>query len=103
MHSIPRVCRWLGAALGLLIVVLLAGFGLLQTQAGKTWLAASALFSWYAANFGNFNKTYGSLGAIIGFMTWMWLLIIVVLVGGKLNAVIENEAARKSTVASSTS
>jgi membrane protein len=35
------------------------------------WLAASALFSWYAANFGNFNKTYGSLGAIIGYMTWM--------------------------------
>jgi membrane protein len=34
------------------------------------WLAASALFSWYAANFGSFNKTYGSLGAIIGFMTW---------------------------------
>jgi membrane protein len=33
------------------------------------WLGASALFSWYAANFGNFNKTYGSLGAIIGFMT----------------------------------
>ena len=66
-------------------------------------LAASALFSWYAANFGSFNETYGSLGAIIGFMTWMWLSIIVVLVGGKLNAVIETEAARKSTVASSTS
>jgi membrane protein len=71
--------------------------------AAAIWLAASALFSWYAANFGSFNKTYGSLGAIIGFMTWMWLSIIVVLVGGKLNAVIENEAARKSTVASSTS
>jgi membrane protein len=39
-----------------------------------------------SANFGNFNKTYGSLGAIIGFMTWMWLSIIVVLVGAKLNA-----------------
>ena len=71
--------------------------------AAAIWLAASALFSWYAANFGSFNKTYGSLGAIIGFMTWMWLSIIVVLVGGKLNAVIEIAAARKSTVASSTS
>jgi membrane protein len=39
-----------------------------------------------SANFGNFNKTYGSFGAIIGFMTWMWLSIIVVLVGAKLNA-----------------
>jgi membrane protein len=55
------------------------------------WLAASALFSWYAANFGNFNKTYGSLGAIIGFMTWMWLSIIVVLMGAKLNAELEHQ------------
>ena len=40
--------------------------------AAVMWLAASALFSWYAASFGSFNKTYGSRGAIIGFMTWMW-------------------------------
>jgi membrane protein len=61
------------------------------------WLAASALFSWYSANFGSFNKTYGSLGAVIGFMTWMWLSIIVVLVGAKLNAEIEHQTARDST------
>ena len=54
--------------------------------AAIVWLAASALFSWYSAHFGSFNKTYGSLGAVIGFMTWMWLSIIVVLVGAKLNA-----------------
>ena len=60
------------------------------------WLGASALFSWYAANFGSFNKTYGSLAAIIGFMTWMWLSIIVVLVGAKLNAEIEHQTARES-------
>ena len=65
--------------------------------AAITWLAASALFSWYAANFGTFNKTYGSLGAIIGFMMWMWLSIIVVLVGGKLNAEIEHQTVRQST------
>ena len=61
------------------------------------WLAASVLFSWYAANFGNFNKTYGSLGAVIGFMTWMWLSIIVVLVGAKLNAELEHQTSRDST------
>ena len=66
--------------------------------AAIAWLAASALFSWYAANFGNFNKTYGSLGAIIGFMTWMWLSIIVVLIGAKLNAEIEHQTARESTI-----
>ena len=65
--------------------------------AAIVWLAASALFSWYASNFGNFNKTYGSLGAIIGFMIWMWLSNIVVLVGGKLNAEIEHQTAREST------
>jgi membrane protein len=65
--------------------------------AAIAWLAASALFSWYAANFGNFNKTYGSLGAIIGFMTWMWLSIIVVLIGGKLNAETEHQTVREST------
>jgi membrane protein len=61
------------------------------------WLGASALFSWYAANFGSYNKTYGSLGAIIGFMTWMWISIIVVLVGAKLNAEMEHQTGREST------
>jgi uncharacterized BrkB/YihY/UPF0761 family membrane protein len=48
----------------------------------------------YAANFGTFNKTYGSLGAVIGFMTWIWLSTIVVLIGGKLNAEIERPPAQ---------
>lgn len=65
--------------------------------AAIAWIAASALFSWYAANFGSFNRTYGSLGAIIGFMIWMWLSMIVVLLGGKLNAEMEHQTAREST------
>jgi membrane protein len=63
--------------------------------AALVWLAASVLFSWYAANFGTFNKTYGSLGAVIGFMTWIWLSTIVVLIGGKLNAEIERCPVRR--------
>jgi membrane protein len=65
--------------------------------AAIVWLAASVLFSWYVANFGSYNRTYGSLGAIIGFMTWIWLSIIVVLVGAKLNAEMEHQTAREST------
>ena len=61
------------------------------------WVAGSALFSWYATNLGTFNKTYGSLGAVIGFMTWIWLSAIVVLIGGKLNAEIEHQTARDTT------
>lgn len=53
------------------------------------WVAASLLFSWYAANFGSYNKTYGSLGAVVGFMTWMWLSTIVVLIGAEIDAVME--------------
>ncbi len=66
--------------------------------AATVWLAASALFSWYVANFGNYNRTYGSLGAIIGSMTWMWVSIIVVLVGAKLDAEIERRTVFGSAV-----
>jgi membrane protein len=59
--------------------------------AALLWLGVSALFSYYAANFGTFDQTYGSLGAVIGFMLWMWLSVIVVLLGGKLNAEIEHQ------------
>jgi membrane protein len=62
-----------------------------------TWIAASALFSWYVASFGSYDKTYGSLGAIIGFMTWIWISIIVVLVGAKLDAEMEHQTARETT------
>ena len=50
------------------------------------WLLVSVLFSWYVANFGSYNKTYGSLGAVVGFMTWIWISSTVVLVGAQLDA-----------------
>jgi membrane protein len=61
------------------------------------WLTASMSFSWYVANFGSYNATYGSLGAVIGFMTWMWLSIIVVLLGAKVNAELEHQTAKDTT------
>lgn len=65
--------------------------------AAIAWLGFSAIFSFYAAKFGSFNKTYGSLGAVIGFMTWMWLSIAVILIGGKINAEMEHQTARDTT------
>jgi membrane protein len=53
------------------------------------WLIGSALLSWYLSNFANYTATYGSLGAAIGFMTWMWMSAIIVLVGAELNSEIE--------------
>jgi membrane protein len=61
------------------------------------WLVASALFSFYAANLGTFNATYGSLGAAIGFMTWLWISAIVILLGAELNAEMEHQTARDTT------
>jgi len=65
--------------------------------AAVAWLGVSILFSWYAENFGNYNKTYGSLGAIIAFMFWIWLSIIIVLIGGELNAETEHQTVRDTT------
>jgi membrane protein len=65
--------------------------------ASLLWVVASALFSWYAANFGTFNETYGSLGAAIGFMTWLWISAIAILLGAELNAEAEHQTARDTT------
>ena len=65
--------------------------------AGGIWLVSSLLLSWYVANFGNYNATYGSLGAVIGFMVWIWLSTIIVLVGGEINAEMEHQTAKDTT------
>jgi membrane protein len=56
------------------------------------WVIVSAIFSAYVANFGHYNKTYGSLGAAVGFMTWLWLSSMLLLAGAELNAEIEGAA-----------
>ena len=53
------------------------------------WIAASALFAVYVAKFGSYNKTYGSLGAVIIFLVWLWLTNVAILLGAELNAEIE--------------
>src|SRR5271166_1970229 len=68
--------------------------------AAIVWLISSPLFSWYIANFGAYNATYGSLGAAVGMMMWMWISAIVTLLGAELNAEIEHQTARDSTVGS---
>jgi membrane protein len=65
--------------------------------AAVAWLLVSIGFSWYVANFGSYNETYGSLGAAIGFMTWIWISAMVVLFGAELNAEMEHQTARDTT------
>jgi membrane protein len=53
------------------------------------WLVASIAFQVYASNFGSYNETYGSLGAIVIMLLWLWISATVVLVGAEINAVLE--------------
>ena len=62
------------------------------------WIVVSAGFSYYVEHFGSYNKTYGSLGAVIGFMTWIWISMIVILMGAELNAELEQQTGRDSTI-----
>jgi membrane protein len=57
------------------------------------WIAASAGFALYVANFSSYDKTYGTLGGVIVFLVWMWITNIAVLIGAELNA--ETERARE--------
>jgi membrane protein len=70
---LPRI-RWLspGAVVALLI-----------------WVVASAAFGFYVANFGSYNKTYGTLGGAISLLVWLWISNLAVLFGQELNAEIE--------------
>lgn len=61
------------------------------------WIATSIGFSWYLENFADYNATYGSLGAVIGFMMWTWISVMILLVGAELNAELEHQTAKDTT------
>jgi membrane protein len=57
------------------------------------WLIASGLFAVYVANFGSYNKTYGSLAAVIVFLVWLWISNLAILLGVEFDAELEHERA----------
>jgi membrane protein len=57
------------------------------------WLAASGLFAVYVANFGHYNKVYGSIAGMIVFLIWLWITNVAVLFGAEFNAELERERA----------
>jgi membrane protein len=61
------------------------------------WLAGSFLFSVYVENFGSYGRTYGSLGAIVILLTWLWLSAFIVLVGAEVDSELEHQTERDST------
>jgi membrane protein len=110
-ETLTRIARW-----PVLLVLLLIGLAVLYRYgpdrraarwqwvtvgsaiAAITWIIASFLFSWYLTSFANYNATYGSLGAAVGVMIWLWISTTVMLLGAELNAEIEHQTARDSTV-----
>ncbi len=61
------------------------------------WAAASAAFSWYVATLSNYNAMYGSLAAVVVFMTWLWMSAAIVLLGAELNSELEHQTAEDTT------
>ena len=62
------------------------------------WLAGSVALTLYLARFGEFNETYGALGAVAALLMWFWLSALATLTGAALNAELELETARDTTV-----
>ena len=79
-----RDARWRWVTWGSIVAALL-------------WIATSMLFSWYVSTFDSYNKIYGALGAVVGFMMWLWMSAVIVLLGGELNAEMEHQTARDTT------
>jgi len=63
-----------------------------------TWLAGSIAFSIYLRNFGSFNEVYGSLGALVALLFWLYISAFVVLIGAQINAELELQTAEDTTV-----
>jgi membrane protein len=62
-----------------------------------SWFAMSLGFSFYLNHFANYNASYGTLGALMGFLVWTWLSIVILIVGGELNAELEHQTAKDTT------
>jgi membrane protein len=108
---ILRMARWPALLLAtILSLSFIYRFGPSRTEPQWQWisfgsivasvvaLATSSLLSWYFSSLANYDATYGSLGAVIGTMIWLWILWVVVLLGAQLNSEIEHQTARDSTV-----
>jgi membrane protein len=81
--------------------VRLRGFKWVSPGAGAAlliWAVASALFAFYVANFGSYNKTYGALAGVIIFLVWFWLTNVALLLGIELDAEIERTRELKEGV-----
>ncbi|WP_271898772.1 YihY/virulence factor BrkB family protein [Candidatus Phyllobacterium onerii] len=109
-EALINIARWpLMAVIAALAVSVLYRFGPDREYAKWRWLSfgavfsalvwiiASAAFTFYLANFADYNATYGTLGAVVGLMMWTWISLIILILGAELNAELEQQTAMDST------
>jgi len=60
------------------------------------WIVASLLFALYVAKFASYSKTYGSLGGVIAFLTWLWITNVALLFGAEFNAELQRSQQREA-------
>ncbi len=65
------------------------------------WVAGSAAFSYYVSSFASYNKTYGSLGAVIVLLMWLYITSYLILIGAEINAETEHQTAKDTTIGAS--
>jgi membrane protein len=66
-----------------------------STFASVAWMLGTLAFGWYAAHFGSYDRTYGELGAVVGFLTWIWLSLVILLLGAEIVCECERSAPRR--------
>jgi membrane protein len=104
LHAVLKILFWIAAAAVIsLLIALIYRHAPDRPKAKWQWLSPGAIvatllwvaatlgFGFYVANVGNYNATYGSLGAIVVFLTWLYLTAYILLMGGELNAELEKQ------------
>ncbi len=110
VHILLRIAFWIAAAaIVSLLIASLYRYGPSRPNprwvwltpgslvATILWIGASLGFGFYVSNFGNYNATYGSLGAVIVFLTWLYLSAYILLMGAELNAETERQTEQDVT------
>ena len=108
VHTVLKVGFWITAAAAVSVLI-----GLIYAYAPNreeprwqwltpgsivatvVWILATLAFSFYVQNFGSYNATYGALGAVIVFLTWLYLSAYILLLGAELNQVLQRQAGKK--------
>lgn len=111
VHNALRIGFWLAsAAVVSLVIAIIYAHAPNRDEAEWRWLTPGSLvativwiiatfaFSFYVSNFGNYNATYGALGAVIVFLTWLYLSAYILLLGAELNQVLARRAGREEQV-----